>query len=95
MFDSVTDNLIENALRKASEVQVTFDAARMMLSVTDSGAAIANTLAAQLFGAPVPSNAGLGVGLYHAARLATQHDYVLTLARNEPGDVCFRLAPMS
>ena len=95
MFDSVADNLIENALRKASEVHLAFDPAYMTLSVTDSGDAIPNALAAQLFNAPVPSHAGLGVGLYHAARLAAQHDYVLSLARNEPGDVCFRLAPKS
>ena len=92
MFDSITDNLIENALRKASEVQVVFDPARMTLSVTDAGEAVPKTLAAQLFNAPVPSSAGLGVGLYHAARLAAQQGYVLTLERNETGNVCFKLA---
>ena len=95
MFDSIVDNLLENGLRKASEVQVAFDPARLTLSVTDTGDAIPKALAAQLFNAPVPSNAGLGVGLYHAARLAAQQGYVLSLARNEPGDVCFRLAPKS
>ena len=93
LFDSVVDNLIENALRKAAEVQVAFDPARMSLSVTDSGAAIAKPLAAQLFSAPLPSNAGLGVGLYHAARYAAQHGYRLSLAHNQAGEVCFRLAP--
>jgi signal transduction histidine kinase len=93
MFDSVADNLIENALRKGSAVQVTFDAARMALSVTDAGEAMPKARAAQLFSAPVPSKAGLGVGLYHAARYAAQHGYVLSLARNEPRDVCFMLAP--
>ena len=93
LFDSVIDNLIENALRKAAEVHVAFDPACMTLSVTDSGAAIAKSLAAQLFSAPLPSNAGLGVGLYHAARFAAQHGYALSLAHNAPGEVCFRLAP--
>ena len=92
LFDSVLDNLIENALRKAAAVHVAFDPAGMTLSVTDSGAAIAKSLAAQLFSAPLPSNVGLGVGLYHAARYAAQHGYRLSLARNQPGDVCFRLA---
>ncbi len=92
VFDSIIDNLIENALRKASEVQVTFAPARMTLTVCDAGEAIPKALAVQLFSAPVASNAGLGVGLYHAARLAAQHAYALTLANNEPGEVCFRLA---
>lgn len=89
IFDSIADNLVENALRKASEVQVTFEPARMMVTVRDSGEAIPKALAEQLFHAPVPSHAGLGVGLYHAARLAAQHGYALTLATNEPAEVCF------
>ena len=93
LFDSVIDNLIGNALRKAAVVHVAFDPACMTLSVTDSGAAIAKSLAAQLFSAPLPSTAGLGVGLYHAARFAAQHGYALSLAHNAPGEVCFRLAP--
>ncbi len=89
IFDSIADNLVENALRKASEVQVTFEPARMMVTVRDRGEAIPKALAEQLFHAPVPSHAGLGVGLYHAARLAAQHGYALTLATNEPAEVCF------
>ncbi|HTE16125.1 MAG TPA: HAMP domain-containing sensor histidine kinase, partial [Burkholderiales bacterium] len=93
MFDSAVDNLIENALRKTSAAQVVFEPAHMRLTVSDTGEAVPKTIAAQLFSAPVPSNAGLGVGLYHAARFAAQHGYVLSLARNEAGDVCFRLQP--
>jgi signal transduction histidine kinase len=92
-FDSIADNLIENALRKAAEVQVTFDARRLILIVRDGGEAVPRALAAQLFTSPVSSSAGLGVGLYHAARLATQHGYTLKLAVNEPGDVRFQLSP--
>ena len=93
MFDNVIDNLIENALRKAAPAQVLFDAARMTLSVTDTGDAVPKATAAQLFDAPVTSRAGLGVGLYHAARFAAQQGYRLTLANNETGRVCFRLQP--
>ena len=95
MFDSVAENLIENALRKgaAVDVDVAFDATRMTLSVTDSGSNVPNATAAELFSAPVTSQFGLGVGLYHAARYAAQHGYQLSLARNEPGAVCFTLAP--
>ena len=94
VFDSIIDNLIDNALRKASEVEVSFEPARQVVTVTDGGEPIAQSLAAQLFNAPVPSNAGLGVGLYHAARLAAQHRYALTLSHNEPGKVRFQLAPL-
>ena len=93
MFDSVLDNLIENALRKPSAVQMVFEPACMTLCVTDTGDAVPKAVAAQLFSAPVPSNAGLGVGLYHAARFAQQQGYTLSLATNEPGNVCFTLAP--
>jgi signal transduction histidine kinase len=93
MFDNVVDNLIENALRKTSSAQVIVEPARMTISVSDNGEAVPKAVAAQLFSAPVSSNAGLGVGLYHAARFATQQGYALTLARNESGDVCFTLQP--
>jgi len=99
LFDSVADNLIENALNKAGEpapvaVQVTFSQARGgSLAVCDSGAPVPKALAAQLFDSPVPSRTGLGVGLYHAAKQAGQQGYRLSLAVNETGKVCFLLAP--
>ncbi len=97
MFDSIAENLIENALRKgaAVTVEVAFDPARLTLTVTDSGANVPAATAAELFSTPVPSQFGLGVGLYHAARYAAQHSYQLSLARNEPGTVCFMLAPLN
>lgn len=93
MFDSVVDNLIENALRKTAACEIVFEAAHLTLSVCDRGEAVPKSTAAHLFSAPVPSQFGLGVGLYHAAQFAAQHGYALTLARNEPGDVCFSLKP--
>jgi hypothetical protein len=98
LFDSVADNLIDNALHKsvggaaALDVRVTFSAARGgTLTVCDNGAAIATVTAEQLFAAPVSSQSGLGVGLYHSARQAAQSGYRLALAVNEPGRVCFVL----
>jgi len=97
LFDSVADNLIENALNKSAagaglQVRVTFSAARGgTLTVCDNGAAIAKITESQLFEAPVPSQSGLGVGLYHSARQASQFGYRLALAANEPGRVCFVL----
>jgi len=71
---------------------VTLSAARGgTLTVCDNGAAIAKDLADQLFEAPVASQSGLGVGLYHSSRQAAQLEYRLALAANEPGKVCFVL----
>jgi signal transduction histidine kinase len=97
LFDNVADNLVENAFNKASEsrtfeVRVTLSASDGgTLSVCDNGAAIAKTLAEQLFEAPVASRTGFGVGLYQSGRLAGQHGYSLALTANGPGLVCFTL----
>jgi signal transduction histidine kinase len=98
LFDGVADNLIENALGKRGEeaeleITVAFSPANGgRLAVCDNGAPVAAGVAAQLFVAPVASAAGLGVGLYHAARHARQMGYALALSANEPGRVCFELA---
>ena len=49
-------------------------------------------MAARLFAAPVPSQSGLGIGLYQAAKLAEQIGYKLALVSNIDGKVCFELA---
>ena len=97
LFDSVADNLIENALGKAAagrrvRVTVTFSPARGgTLTVCDTGPAVPKTIAEQLFNSPVSSQTGLGVALYQSGRQATQLGYRLALAANEPGTVCFVL----
>jgi signal transduction histidine kinase len=97
LFDSVADNLIENAVNKSAaggghQVKVTLSAARGgTLTVCDGGAAIAKSIESQLFEAPVPSHSGLGVGLYHSAKQAAQLGFRLYLATNQPGMVCFVL----
>jgi signal transduction histidine kinase len=97
LFDSVADNLIENAVNKSADgtglqIRVTLTAARGgTLTVCDNGAAIAKSTESQLFQAPVHSQSGLGVGLYHSARQAAQLGYRLTLAANRRGTVCFVL----
>jgi len=40
---------------------------------------------------PVPSEAGFGVGLYQASRLAEISGFSLQLRENNPGRVCFSL----
>jgi signal transduction histidine kinase len=96
LFDTVADNLIENALEKARNepvrVRVTFSpAGGGALAVCDDGAAVAAEIAERLFAAPVASSGGLGVGLYQCARQAAQLGYRLALAANETGRVCFVL----
>ena len=98
LFDSVADNLIQNALNKSRgekdfRVEVYFDCADTpYLRVTDVGGPVPVAVAQRLFDAPVPSQTGLGIGLYQAARQAAQHGYRLALAINEPGRVRFELA---
>jgi signal transduction histidine kinase len=97
LFDSVADNLIQNALNKgrsgSAKVEINFSCAEFpQLGVTDSGAPVPASVARNLFDAPVPSQTGLGIGLYQAAKQAAQHGYKLTLAVNEPGRVRFELA---
>jgi len=60
--------------------------------VCDNGAAVPKNVADQLFDAPVTSQTGLGVGLYHSARQAAPLGYRLALTVNEAGTVCFVLA---
>jgi signal transduction histidine kinase len=97
LFDSVADNLIQNALKKTAQtaglsVRVTFSAAHGgTLTVCDDGAAIPKTLVPQLFESPVPSRSGYGIGLYQSAKQAVQQGYRVALAANEPGLVCFIL----
>jgi hypothetical protein len=96
LFDSVADNLLHNALLKrqgetglALRVALAADAARF--SVCDDGSALSGDLVAILLRAPVPSENGLGIGLYHAARQSEGYGYELRLANNVTGQVCFEL----
>lgn len=97
LFDSVAENLLQNALAKRQRepglsISVAFDG--VTLSVTDDGSAIAPALADGLLREPVLSNDGLGIGLYHAARQADALGYRLALAESRPGRVAFALAPV-
>lgn len=100
MFDSVAENLLQNALSKRQHessieisVKLAVDRNSPVFSVRDSGKAIAPAIAESLFRAPVPSEYGLGIGLYHAARQAGETGYALSLSENVTGAVAFTLAP--
>jgi hypothetical protein len=102
LFDSVAENLLHNALSKRQqeggiEIAVDFAVDRNgpVLSVRDSGQAVVPAVVATLFRAPTESAAGLGIGLYHAAKQAAETGYRLQLAENRAGAVCFRLSAAS
>lgn len=100
LFNTVAENLLQNALEKRSlepglRIAVAFSGERPVeLSVTDSGRAIPADLASRVLRGPVESALGFGIGLYQAARQAEQAGYRLDLAHNQDGRVCLRLREM-
>ena len=102
LFDSVADNLLQNSLAKrvgSNEVRIRVSieggGSESVLRVRDSGHAVPPEVAGSLLRAPVRSSTGLGIGLYQVARLAEKSGYLLSLAENRDGAVCFLLAPAS
>ena len=98
LFDCVFDNLIDNALRKRQHeaditISIEIRSEPLRLSVCDSGSPMPKNIAANLLRGAVVSENGLGIGLYQAARWATQLGYTLALTSNQPGKVCFELKP--
>ena len=97
LFDSVAENLLQNAIAKSQQhadirISVEFAAdGGGTLRVFDSGNAVPQSTAAKLLAAPVPSQNGFGIGLYHSARQAEQLGYRLELVENCNGAVCFQL----
>jgi signal transduction histidine kinase len=99
LFDSFVENALDNARAKAARepgiairMRFAFSAGNAELSVTDTGSAVPPLAAHRLFREPIERAAGLGIGLYHVARLAQQAGYRLELAPNRDGEVRFVLA---
>ena len=98
LFDSAADNLLQNALAKRKlqgefAISVSFSCGGIArLEVRDAGRAIAAETARELLRGPVPSNGGLGIGLYQVACHAEACGYSLALAHNADGDVSFVLS---
>jgi len=98
-FDSVAENLLENARAKRQTepgveitIRATSDANGARLSVEDTGSPVDPAIADRLFKGPVASRSGLGIGLYQAARQAEQLGYSLSF-RSSDTRVRFELAP--
>jgi len=101
LFDNVLENLLDNALAKHLPGKATAISASLLrlggqwgIEVQDDGDAIPAAQAEALFLAPQPSDAGLGIGLYQASRLAESAGYQLALVENRDACVRFRLAPL-
>ncbi len=99
LFNHVIENLLANALDKRTvqpglRITVTLHTAgqRPSLDVCDDGAPVPAALAADIFHGPVPSETGMGIGLFQASRLLEQSGFGISLASNQTGRVCFRLA---
>lgn len=102
LFDHVVENLLANALDKRAaspplriEVTLRTEGETASVDVCDDGAPLPPALAADLFHGPVPSETGMGIGLFQASRLLDQSGYGVSLVANEPGRVCFRLASVT
>ena len=99
LFDSVIDNLLENAyLKRRAETGIGItvilqsEEGGICMTVCDQGSAIATARANELFKQPVLSYSGLGIGLYQAGQQAALSGYTLGLSENKPGRVCFSLS---
>jgi hypothetical protein len=97
LFDSVADNLLQNALQKRGaqpELKIVAGLALgtgVEFTVCDNGAAVPAAMLRELLRAPVPSDSGLGIGLFQAAEQAISQGYTLALSANRDGTVCFAL----
>lgn len=94
LFDSIADNLLQNALAKRAAqpgVRVSVRLEPDLLRVCDTGHAVPADMAPTLLRTPVQSEGGLGIGLYQAARQAEAAGYSLRLESNRDGEVCFAL----
>lgn len=100
VFSSIAENLLQNIIDKRpgcpdvrGEVCLKSMPKGVVLEVSDTGTRIPAPVVQRLLEQHVPSENGLGIGLYQSARLAEEHGYRLTLAENRDGCVRFRLAP--
>ncbi len=95
LFDSVAENLINNALKKSPTTRVDLrllsDNEIIVLSICDDGDEIESEIESNLFLQPVSSGSGMGIGLYQSSIMAQAFQYQLELSQNERGRVCFNL----
>ena len=96
LFDCIIDNLIDNVVKKRQSdpgvaISIKIQSKPVRITVCDSGDSIPEKIAKNLLRGVVPSENGLGIGLYQAARWAGQLGYRMSLISNRDGNVCFEL----
>jgi signal transduction histidine kinase len=99
VFTTAIENLLDNARSKRIRepnikifVKLSETDGRLKLSVIDTGSAIDQHIAPQLFKEIISSNDGFGIGLYQSYELAKNHGYELKIETNSEGHVCFTLS---
>ncbi len=100
-FNTVAENLLENARNKKSREPVLKIKARLFtrnnlitFCVMDNGSAFPENKYHALFQQALESDDGYGIGLYQSYQLAQKTGYQLKLAENTDGNVCFVLHPL-
>jgi len=98
IYESIIENLLDNARSKRIvepniEITALLECrnSHIRLTVRDTGAAIPEHIAAQLFKTPIDSEDGFGIGLYQCQQQARNHGIELELYENSDGRVCFKL----
>ncbi|MDE3011881.1 MAG: HAMP domain-containing histidine kinase [Pseudomonadota bacterium] len=101
LFDSVAENLLENALRKRGvepglQIRLSWLASEAGgFEVFDTGTAVPDGVVGRLFLHPTSTMKGLGIGLMQAAAQARGLGYRLALRSNRTGAVVFALLPVA
>lgn len=98
MFDSVLDNLLENAYYKQQldnnikiSIRINSNEHEISVHFADTGKAIQQEIANKLLHEVIHSETGHGIGLYQTAKQAAKYDYGLNLISNVDGWVEFVL----
>jgi hypothetical protein len=99
LFDTFVENALDNYRAKAERepgiagtIEFTCDSSLVCLTICDTGSPVPEAIERVLFREPTERSGGLGIGLFHMARLAEQAGYRAELAANEVGRVCFTLS---
>lgn len=99
VFDTVLENLLENARSKRRSrpetkiiASIRLEKKQITITVCDDGDPVPASKTNALFKQILPSKNGYGIGLYQSAQLAKKNGYQLELINNTPSDVCFQFA---
>ena len=97
-FNTVAENLLENALNKQRrekdiciEARLRMENNRLVFQVCDSGSPFPQDKRDALFHEALASEDGYGIGLYQSYKLAKENGYQLSLESGPPGHTCFSL----